>query len=54
MLRSVVTGNCLSKNWTLKRGVCAADVSEAGERWSDSRIIKALETSVSIDESRII
>jgi Homeodomain-like domain len=25
-----------------------ADVSEAGEGWSDSRIIKALETSVSM------
>src|SRR6266403_5834448 len=25
-----------------------ADVSEAGEGWSDSRIIKALETSVSV------
>ena len=35
--------------WVLKaRILLKADVSEAGEGWSDSRIIKALETSVSM------
>src|SRR6516225_1255464 len=40
-------GKSTARRLLKARILLKADISEAGERWSDSRIIKALETSVS-------
>ena len=48
-LEAIIHKGKSSAAWLLKaRILLKADVSEAGEGWSDSRIVEALETSVSM------